>query len=308
MTPKPGLFDRALLPIYEAIVDNPQATTQHMALSTLVGPEAADRAVADNAAEDDNVHDDRFFHPSVRGLTLAEAKLPAKRAFNLSTAAAGNFKVNLSQRRPPKFAFTDLLGWQKRFVRLLQNPAEHRARHLRWLHDRDGMIGKTECGKHVERAMSGLRLLNPTSQPDAMFLLAEHVRRHDRPPRVMVLDFSKSASVAAQNHEDAEHQSDYPNNAAVQHGLLEALMDATARSYKCSGMVGQLSRPHVVVFANCKPDRKQMNPTRFINCEVSTALNLDVCSDDFRAACAKIERAAADDDLIARHLPTRRQP
>jgi hypothetical protein len=115
------------------------------------------------------------------------------------------------------------------------------------------------------------------------------------------LDFSKSASVAAQNHEDAEHQSDYPNNAAVQHGLLEALMDATARSYKCSGMVGQLSRPHVVVFANCKPDRKQMNPTRFINCEVSTALNLDVCSDDFRAACAKIERAAADDDLIARH-------
>ena len=44
-----------------------------------------------------------------------------------------------------------------------------------------------------------------------------------------------------------------------------------------------------------------MNPTRFINCEVSTALNLDVCSDDFRAACAKIERSAADDDSIARH-------
>ena len=128
MPPKPGLFDRALLPIYEAIVDNPQATTQHMALSTLVGPEAA---VAGNAAEDNTVHDVRFFHPSVRDLTLAEVKLPAKRAFNLSAAAAGNFKVNLSQRRPPKFAFTDLIGWQKPFVCLLQNPAERRARHLR---------------------------------------------------------------------------------------------------------------------------------------------------------------------------------
>ena len=163
------------------------------------------------------------------------------------------------------------------------------------------MIGKTECGKCIERAMSGLRLLNPTSQPEAMFLLVECVRRHDRPPHVMVLDFSKSASVAAQNHEDAEHQSIHPNNAATQHGLLEALMDATVCSYKCSGMVGQLSRPHVVVFASSKPDRRQMNPTRFINCEVSTVINLDVHSDDFRAACAKIERAAADDDSFARH-------
>ena len=259
-------------------------------------PTEAEKAVAGNVHGDENAHDEDFFHPAVRGLSLQDAKIPEKRTANL-LAAPATLHVNLSNSRPPKVEHEDLIGWQPNFVKLLQDPAEHRARHLCWLHNKNGMIGKTECGKHVEQGMFGLRSLNPTSQPEAMFLLAEFIRRHNRPPHAIVLDFSKSTSVSEQQGQDAEHAA----TSSIPHDSLETLIDASVCSYKCTGMVGQTSRAHVVAFANVKPDRTKMNATRFANHGQSTVLDLDVHADEFRAACAKVEGSCANDVLIVKH-------
>jgi len=138
---------------------------------------------------------------------------------------------------PEDIDYEEPRGWQLDVMRIISSKPDKRTIHWYW--ERDGNVGKTTLCKYLVLKHDALMLTGKSN--DMYHMLSKYPKKR----KVIIIDVPRSSQ-------------DYIN-----YGAIEQIKNGLIFSGKYEGSQLVFNCPHVIVFANQKPDIKTMSEDRW---------------------------------------------
>lgn len=151
----------------------------------------------------------------------------------------GNFKTNIKLPKPVKI-ITELYQWQKDLVALLNTEPDDRT--VNWYYSIEGAKGKTQMAKYL--AINHKALIIGGKASDIANGLKNYHTEHECYPDVVLMNLSRDVKSLS-----------YKGLEQIKDGLV------VNTKYECSQHI--FNSPHLIVFANIKPDTSKLSKDRW---------------------------------------------
>lgn len=127
------------------------------------------------------------------------------------------------------------LPWQKEILDMIKEKPH--PRKIFWFYERKGAVGKTELARHI--------ILN---NPDALYVSGakKDIIHAWKGQRILIFNFSRT------------------NEGCVSYDAMESLKDGIVFSGKYDSCMKVYNRPHVICFANWKPDTSAISKDKWV--------------------------------------------
>lgn len=149
----------------------------------------------------------------------------------------GTQVICIGVAKPYKFKLNNLYAWQQSVWDILgQEPDD---RHIIWIYDAEGNTGKSSFTKHVVSNMKKTAVINGKAT-DIMNAVLTYIKEEGKYFHAIMTDIPRS-SIG-------------DTGIRISYGGLEKIKDMCFYSPKYEGGMVIGPNPHLVVFANCRPD------------------------------------------------------
>lgn len=169
------------------------------------------------------------------------AKAKAKKDSNVEYCSKdGKVHTNMNILKDPMEGLT-LLPWQENILELLKTRADQRT--INWYWEEEGCAGKTTFAKHL--CMKHKALYVNGKAADVKCAIVEMIKDGKEAPEIVIFGFPRVTE-------------DY-----VSYSALEEVKDGLFFSGKFESRMCVFNPPHVIVFANFKPDTTKLSKDRW---------------------------------------------
>jgi hypothetical protein len=189
---------------------------------------------------------DKYFSTVARYDTFIQGRVAAK--------ASDICKEDLKK----ELATAVLRDWQEEVVLIVDQPPH--AREVHWIWDSIGAKGKSFMAKYLT-CMKDALILEPGKKADLAYIFATHLSSTTTAMKPIVI-FDLSRTVAPQESSDGSGPKSGPLD--VIYSLIEGMKNGYMISTKYKSQKIFFKVPHIIVFANFRPDETKLSADRWV--------------------------------------------
>jgi hypothetical protein len=189
---------------------------------------------SENGVDLESVKDPLNFNPRYYG----KSRLEAQQEGYLDAASQFN------EPEPDfRISYEDLFTWQREVVDTLRHREDPRfGRSVHWLWEEKGAVGKSILAAYLVDCCGAIEVAGTSN--DALHAITMYCQTHGEGPKVIVFDVPRSHS-------------------GIDYETIEKAKDGKYFSGKYNATSVRYSRPHVIVFANEKPNMSKLSADRY---------------------------------------------
>jgi len=244
----------ALFPTFQKVFDSPAALNRVDLAYIVFGADATNK-LRQRHDPPDELQIPGFYSPLLAGVPRANAN-----AGNIRAKQKEIKKRLLVRQRPTRapMRLEDLLPWQRKVVNLLRHGSHEQQRHLFWLHNERGYVGKSTLAAFLCERLDAL-ILTAADEADILNAIYDDFVTNGRKGRLIyIMDIPRAAGATAP------------------YQTIEKLLSGRLVNTKYVGDNMYIDPCLVVVLANQPPDREGTwsKDRLYTNDKVSTVIDL----------------------------------
>lgn len=163
-----------------------------------------------------------------------------------SDSRSGKIFANMPYPEPIR-CIKVLRPWQKDIENILLSEVCDRA--IYWFYDKKGGVGKTAFTKYCVLKYHAI-ILNG-SRADMQYGIVKYIEKHSAPPKIVIMDFPRS-----------QESFSWTGIESIKNGMF------FNTKYESDMVV--FNPPHLICFANCKPDLSKLSQDRWVIKKIKT--------------------------------------
>lgn len=160
-------------------------------------------------------------------------------------------RIYIGCKAPYQFKLESLYDWQQEVWMLLSETPSNRI--LFWIYDLEGNTGKSAFTKHVVVNSEDALVVNGKAS-DIMYAVQKNLEENGKYYRTIIMDVPRSMIG--------------DDSIKISYGGLEKIKDMCFFSGKYEGGMVVGPNPHLIVFANCRPDANKFSRDRVVLREI----------------------------------------